>query len=204
MIVDAHSHALHGDAVVGRSPADVLPAGYIYSVGVHPWVADTFDAAQLEAAARRPEVVAIGETGLDRRRGPEMELQERVFRAHMELSERLGKPLIIHCVKAVDRLLALRKEWRPKCDWIFHGFRGKPATAAQLTEAGLYVSVGQRFNAAAVASIAADRLLIETDEATVGIAAVARSVASVRGCSADELATICAGNLARCLARQKT
>ena len=54
-----------------------------------------------------------------------MELQLAVFKEQVKLSEKLGLPLIIHCVKAMDELLAVKKEFRPQQAWIWHGFRGK-------------------------------------------------------------------------------
>ena len=43
-----------------------------------------------------------------------MQLQVAVFKEQVELSEKYELPLIIHCVKAMDELLALRKERAPK------------------------------------------------------------------------------------------
>ena len=112
-LFDTHTHHLRHDAWVNRAPGDILEPGYTYSVGVHPWDAGSFDLRALEEAARHDCVKAIGETGLDTLRGPSLDIQESVFREHVRLSEMFGKPLIIHCVKAFDRLMALKKEIKP-------------------------------------------------------------------------------------------
>ena len=76
--------------------------------GIHPWKADeTFVVPDLSGK------LAIGECGLDGLRGPSMERQEEVFVQQIRLSEEVERPLIIHCVKVLDRLLQLRKELRP-------------------------------------------------------------------------------------------
>lgn len=131
-----------------------------------------------------PAVVAIGETGLDALRGAPLDIQEEIFRQHIKASEELGKPLIIHLVKAYDRLMSIRKEMRPAIPWIIHGFRGKPQLVGQLSSAGasnqIYFSIGERFNAESIAVIPSDRLLIETDESAKAISEILHSVAIAR------------------------
>ena len=70
-----------------------------------------------------------------------MELQLAVFKEQVKLSEKLGLPLIIHCVKAMEELLGV-KESRPQITLIWHGFRGKPEQAVQLLKKGFYLSLG--------------------------------------------------------------
>lgn len=150
---DIHSHdgsrATAGDTVVSVRPGTpMMPDGH-YSVGIHPWdTSEPLRCARLRALAvdaRRPCVVAIGEAGLDRLRGGDMELQLRIFRLHARLAARLGKPLVIHCVRAYDLLLAEAARMRPRPgSWIVHGFRGKPELARQLLKAGIDISLGER------------------------------------------------------------
>ena len=75
-----------------------------------------------------------------------MDKQLEVFKGQIELSEREEKPLIIHCVKAIDGLLRLRRDLHPKMPWMFHGFRGKPQQLRSLLAAGFYVSFGFHYN----------------------------------------------------------
>lgn len=127
--------------------------------GLHPWRADErFVVPDLSGK------LAIGECGLDGLRGPSMDVQESVFLEQIRLSEELGKPLIIHCVKALERLLALRKELKPKQSWMFHGFRGKPQQLRSLLDAGLFVSFGPQHNEESLRICPIDRLLLETDD----------------------------------------
>lgn len=184
MIVDVHTHNPEAcDAIINASFSSFQPKqGKVYSVGVHPWdtVADV-DLVLLDEVAGKAEVVAIGECGFDLLRGGDIDTQTRIFRHHVRLAEQLGKPLIIHCVKAFDRLLAERKMAVSSVPWIVHGFRGNAATAAQLTGKGIYLAIGEKFNIEAVRAVPIEMLLVETDTSQVKIDAVIEAVARTRG-----------------------
>lgn len=116
MLIDCHTHdTTRTDAIISVSPALFRPEeGKHYSVGIHPWeTGATPDFELLERAAAHPSVAAIGETGVDRLRGAGIDTQTDVFRRHIALSESLRKPLILHVVKALDIILAVKKECRP-------------------------------------------------------------------------------------------
>ena len=136
----------------------------------------------LQAIATDPRVVAIGEAGLDGLRGTSDDVQEAVLRRQIELSETVGKPLVIHCVRRYDRMLHLQREMRPQQPWIWHGFRGKPELARQILAASPrnYISLGERFNPLAAATMPTDRLLAETDESPLPITQIITSIVSAR------------------------
>lgn len=136
------------------------------SVGIHPWNADKVDEAvwqRLAAMLDDPRVVAIGEIGLDRARGPQMDVQQDVFRRQLVMAEERGLPVVIHSVRATDLLLALRKALKPKVQWIFHGYRGNAAQARQLLDAGIDLSFGLKYNPEAYDAVPPDRRYHETD-----------------------------------------
>lgn len=188
-ILDIHTHrpAPYPEGVVslrinGDSFADLLP-GQLYSAGIHPWDIPDLDSEkafpQLEAIVNNPQIVAIGECGVDLMRGGPMFRQLQVFRRHVELSETIGKPLIIHCVKGDDIICGLRRDMHPAKPWIIHGYRGKPGGAASLLRAGCHLSFGEKFNpdtVAAVLASAPDRLLAETDESPLPITQIIASL----------------------------
>lgn len=162
--IDIHAHTgpLRSDAVVCVDPTEaaVLPEGDgLISVGIHPWNADRATAAvwqRLNAWLTDPRVVAVGEAGIDRLRGPAPEVQTAVFERQIDMAARAGLPLVIHCVRGADVLLRLRKkllhslaDGQPAPQWIFHGFRGNAALARQLLDAGIDLSFGNRYNAEA-------------------------------------------------------
>ena len=131
---DIHTHHLPvhpEDAAIVNSlvPTFDVETGLYRSVGIHPWELTEHNAGQLldylKQQLRKKQFVAVGEAGLDKLAVASMELQLTVFKAQVRLSEEYGLPLIIHCVKAMDELLAVKKEFRPQQAWIWHGFRGK-------------------------------------------------------------------------------
>ena len=144
-------------------------AGAVYAVGIHPWwtAMDDFDLdAHLDGLRRLlplPEVVQLGECGFDRLRGAAIERQRCIFEAQVALSETFGVPMTIHCVRAYDVLLAERHRLRPTQRWTVHGFRGKPALARQLLDAGLDLSFGPKRNEESYALTPVERRHDETD-----------------------------------------
>jgi len=169
--IDFHAHHIPAEADV----VSVVDGRDTW--GLHPWrAAEELVVPDLSA------VLAIGECGLDALQGPAMERQEEVFVQQIRLSEEVGKPLIIHCVKALDRLLSLRKILNPTQPWMLHGFRGKPQQLRSLLDAGFYVGFGFRYNEESLRLCPTDRLLLETDDdVEQSIAQLYKNVAQLRG-----------------------
>lgn len=150
--------------------------GALYAAGIHPWwvAQPDFDLMRhLEALSHLlplPEVVQLGECGLDKVQGDSadrapapIERQEGVFRRQIALSLCFDKPMTIHCVRAFDRLLRLRKLFPAAPKWTVHGFRGKPALARQLLATGFDLSFGPLRNAESYALTPSGRRHDETD-----------------------------------------
>lgn len=158
-----------------------MSSSNFYSVGIHPWQPDESLLPELQRYALLSSVLAIGETGLDKTRAStphEWELQHSLFEAHIRLSEEVKKPLIIHCVKAWDELLHIRKITHPTMPWIIHGFRGKGALATQLLNSGFYLSFGPLHHPDALkAAWSAHRLFAETDDKLIDIRTVYQKIA---------------------------
>ena len=172
-IYDIHSHYHPGrvGTAITQLTADTFeiePGGY-YSVGLHPWyITDNWrvEMATLSVMALHPQVAMIGEAGMDKKvNAAPLELQMEVFREHVRLSELVRKPLIVHCVKAVDELLAIRREMKVAMPWVLHGFRGGVEQWRQLSRAGIRVSIGEHYDEALIREIPLTELLIESDEA---------------------------------------
>lgn len=211
-ILDIHSHHEGAQAVMSLSAVDLaskyaaaeevaLNPNQAYSVGIHPW--DTAGAidekawAILEALATRPEVVAIGECGVDTLKGGPMFKQLLTFKRQLSLAEMVGKPMIIHDVKGHDILIGLHRDLAPKVKWAFHGFRYKPTVAEMFTSRGIYLSMGEQFNAETLRAIPRELLLAETDESATPIASIVATLSEA--CGSDLTPTLLA-NAARFLA----
>jgi TatD DNase family protein len=128
--------------------ADEYPEVYA-AVAIHPNETSALDArrdevlAEISALAELPQVVAIGETGLDYYRDwASPAVQRDWFRAHIEIARRTGKALMIHDREAHADVLSILAEtgpW-PPYSVIFHCFSGDAAMAAQCAEAGYVMS----------------------------------------------------------------
>lgn len=194
-ILDIHSHrpSLHPAEVIQNCfPETFSPReGTFYSVGLHPWYLnqESLDSQweSLLAAVRHPQVLAIGEAGLDKLSIIPFALQQEVFERQIELAETLGLPLVIHAVRAADEVIALKKKHQPRHAWVIHGFRGKREQALQYIRQGFYLSFGERYQEEALRAVPLDRLFLETDESTVDIHLLYERAAAVLGVSAEEL-----------------
>ena len=158
-----------------------LSPGERYSCGIHPWHIGGSEEQRgqmerLRQLAAHPGVVAIGEVGLDKSINTPLTRQQEVFMEQVRLSEELRKPLIIHCVKAWQELIACRKLF-PHQTWIVHGFRGNKILAEQLLRAGLALSFGEHFQPAAVQAAWPDALFVETDESRTDIRSIYHALA---------------------------
>ena len=145
----------------------------------------------------RGSLIAIGESGLDRLCDTPYDLQLQVFREEVSLSEQLQKPLFLHCVRAIDDVLRIRKELNACQPWIWHGYRGNAQQLQQLLslpptgeaeKGAFYFSFGLKYNTEALLACPLDHLLLETDDdTTTPIADLYAQVAQLRGISLDNL-----------------
>lgn len=169
-----------------------------FSSGIHPWNAGSSE-GQFEALkeiAGLPGVVAIGEAGLDKLRGAEMPVQVEVFRKQIELAIAVRKPLIIHCVKAWDELIALYKEYKlDEIPWIIHGYRGNPEQTKQLSKIGFKFSVGEKFSEDALKCIPLTDIFCETDMSDLTICNIYENISRVLGLNKNHFAILVAENI---------
>jgi len=192
------------------------------TVGVHPHDAASLDDASVDtlaALARRPRVVAIGETGLDFHYDHSPRSAQRdAFARHVALARALALPLVVHVREAhVEAAEILRSEGAAQVGGVIHCFTGGPADAGRYLDAGFAISVAGivTFRNAdtlreAVRGIPDDALLIETDAPYLApvphrgrrnepafVRVVAESVASLRGIPVPELAALTVANARR-------
>ena len=105
----------------------------------------------------------------------------------IRLSELLHKPLILHCVHAIDDVLRMQMEEQATQPWIFHAFRGKPQQLRQILRRGMYVSFGFRHNSESLIACPAERLLLETDDNPRPVSQLYQEVARLRHMDIDDL-----------------
>lgn len=200
-LLDVHTHNPDAvGAIISVRPWQFNPKpGCVYSVGIHPWDTAALNdgsaplkpaevATELSQLAQHPAVVAIGECGIDHLRGGSIDAQIALTEIHIRISEQVGKPLIIHCVKAVNEIIALYRRYQPRQKWLIHGFRGSIGAAkALLACPGINLSFGEKFREEAVRATPIERLYVETDESQLPIEDLASRIATVRGCRVSDL-----------------
>jgi len=143
------------------------------AVGVHPNSAGDVALDQLPALrahARHPRVVAIGEIGIDYFRDyAPREAQERWFRAQLALADEVGLPVIIHQRSALEDVMGILEEARPKAAGVLHCFDQDSATAERARALDFKLGLGGVLTYGhaeldeAVRGAPDDMLLLETD-----------------------------------------
>ena len=191
------------------------------SAGMHPMADETdeFSIEYLTQLATDDKVVAIGETGLDYyyHKGDPVWQQER-FRAHIQVANKVDKPVIIHTRDAAsDTLDILREENAEKCGGVIHCFTETQEFAEHAMEMGFMISISGIVtfkNADALRKVAEsipdDKLLIETDSPYLApiphrgkqnqpafVHHVAETLADIRNTSVEHIAEISRNNFYR-------
>lgn len=146
------------------------------TAGVHPHAASSWSEASarhIRELARLPQVVAIGECGLDFDRNYSTpQEQERAFSAQLALAAELNMPVFLHCREAHVRFIELLDPWLDKLPGaVLHCFTGNREEAQACLERGLYLGVtgwvcDERRGLALrelLTMIPAHRLMLETD-----------------------------------------
>lgn len=195
---DIHTHKeTSGDnttAIINRHERfDDLDKQKMYSLGVHPWyITDAPGQLRLlEQYMLLPNVMAIGECGLDKICDTDFHLQEKVFRRQVMLAEQIRKPLIIHCVKAFPEVLDILKETTVPV--VFHGFNKRQTIAVTILQRGYYLSFGRHLlninssAAATFASVPPESFLLETDTGAENITAIYKAAVGIRKTGEDAI-----------------
>lgn len=172
-----------------------------FSCGIHPWYADRAEQefGLLQDIVKEDKVLAVGEAGLDKLKGPELSTQVEVFRKQIELAISVRKPLIIHCVKAWDELITLHTEYKNAVPWIIHGYRGNPEQTKQLVKHGFYFSIGENFNKDSVKLIPEDFIFCETDTSELSICKVYENISGEIGVILNHFAILAEENFNKIL-----
>lgn len=119
--------------------------GMACTVGVHPHEAAkqrTGYHEELESIVSEDNVCAIGEIGLDYHYDlSPAAIQQQVFREQLDIADKTGKPVVIHCREAVADCLAVLGEWnRPEHKVVFHCFTGTLIEAKKILERNMWLS----------------------------------------------------------------
>ncbi|HEX8549988.1 MAG TPA: TatD family hydrolase [Abditibacteriaceae bacterium] len=201
-----------------------LPIWLRATAGVHPQNALQWNegaAAELRELASEPEVVAIGEIGLDwiydekhpHYPGATRERQTEVFREQLQIARELNLPVVIHNRESDAEILEVVKDF-DDVRGVFHCWAGSVEAAQQALELGFFLGftgLATFKNAENVREVARlcplDKLLIETDAPYLApiphrgktnepsfMPFIATKLAEVKGVTTQELAQITTAN----------
>lgn len=197
------------------------------TIGTHPHnaaVEPDVPAERLIELSHHPRCVAIGEAGLDYHydKSPR-DVQQRVFRTHIEAARETCLPLVIHARNADEDMIEILSEEmrRGRFDAVLHCFSSGEKLAQAGVELGLYVSFSGILtfrNSEEIRRIAAavphDRLLVETDAPYLApvpyrgktnepsfVAHTARVLAEVIGVTDERIAELTTANFYRLFAK---
>ncbi|HEX9049207.1 MAG TPA: TatD family hydrolase [Anaeromyxobacter sp.] len=154
--------------------------GVRFGLGIHPQLLPALDPAgddrrlaELETALARGGAVGVGECGLD---GPSVEdgasldRQVEVLRGHLRLARRFALPVMLHCLRAHDALLALLDAEPLPAGGVLHSFSGSADQVRRYLRHGLHFSFAgpvtyerARRPLDAARAVPRDRLVLETD-----------------------------------------
>ena len=190
------SLSLTGDQAIALSENQDI------SVGLHPWFATLQyldrDFFRLSEIARSQQVKLIGECGLDRLKGESLENQLVILKKQLCLAAEINKPVILHCVKCFDELMAVKKEMNLDIPYILHGFNKHEKLGRQLLNKGFFLSFGKAIlnadSGAAAMLKEIDVFFLETDDADCNIAEIYEAAANLKNCSVNELKALIFAN----------
>ncbi len=151
-LVNLHTHFSLPSNQIGLRNLSILEdeeikEGELCSVGLHPWDVElAYEGwlTDMEVLMQHPQVVAIGECGLDRAIKTPIEKQLICFQQHIELANKHNVPLLIHSVKSYSDLLSIRKKYESVTPWVLHGYAGNEEQTKQLVKHGFQFSFGER------------------------------------------------------------
>jgi TatD DNase family protein len=166
-----------------------------FTTAIHPWHSEGFTSEQvnemLSNLINQSELIAIGETGLDKACNAYFGQQKLIFELHLDFAQNHHIPMVIHCVKAWNELIVYLKV--AKVPIILHGYSSAKELTRQLLDLGCYFSFGKRvFNSSprfreSMQIIPPASLFIETDDSGANIQDIYLEVSKIIDIPLQEL-----------------
>jgi TatD DNase family protein len=177
----------------------------LFSIGLHPLTFDQYDATEKTNyfnLISHSNCKAIGEIGLDNRNTLNSIDQQLIFIEQLKLANTFHKPILLHCIGQWDLCKKLHQLHAPTSPLIYHGFAKASIYQKVLDYPSSIFSIGAAVLTNSelqetVKTIPIERLLLETDDATIEIIEVYTKVASLKSLSLQTLSSEIAANAKR-------
>lgn len=184
--IDFHTHRPTAEGVI--TPR---------SFGIHPWdvdneAADSYEFFEKQYDTQFESADLVGECGLDKVCSSDWNRQMQLFEWQLRIARQMEKPVVIHCVRAFNELVQLRKRYGDGL-WVVHGFIGTVEQARQLFRVGIWTSYGAALldpRRTKVRDCLRDNphpFLLETDDSEADIRAIYAEAASIKKKALAEL-----------------
>ena len=174
--LDFHTHSMrHEDdekvlEIISVHLGQKKPAEY-FTIGMHPWWTDSpvtpAQREELLKQLRLSNCLGMGEMGLDKLKGPDLDQQMDILRSLLTIAAEQEQTVIIHCVRAFNQLIQIKKEFPSIRNWCIHGYGRHVTLARQLIDQGFYLSLMPTMPLSKykelVKALPLDRFFLETD-----------------------------------------
>ncbi|MDQ1098060.1 MULTISPECIES: TatD family hydrolase [Chryseobacterium] len=201
---DFHHHKKTRPFGIYNADIQEPPPDFPYSAGIHPKDIDQSgmqpQLERLQELAGHALCIAIGECGLDSMVAADQHLQEEMFMKQIRISNDVGKPLIIHCVRKYYEVIAFRK--KAEQAMVIHGFNKKKGIAEDLIRNNFHLSFGKAvlYNLSlqdTLKTVPVNRIFLETDHEDFDIAELYQKTAEIKGLTVEVLNEQIRENLAQ-------
>lgn len=203
-LLDIHTHRPGNETAIFNRFDFSENYDQYFSFGFHPWFLDEHWESRIErirvVSQQSPKLVAIGECGFDRLKGPPITIQRAAFWAQATLARQLEIPLILHCVRGHDLLLEYLKTEKNPPMIIWHGWNLRSELATQLLPFPVFFSFGKHLqkeesNASAWLKFCPkDRIFLETDDSGLEISSLYQAASLILRLPLDQLGQLVFSN----------
>lgn len=208
MYINIHTHHLGTDqddslSLFNQYPFDFKKNESYYSIGIHPIYIDRSnvaeDLAKIEIHLKDERCVAIGEIGLDKLCPINFDTQIDVFKQQLIVAETTQTPVIIHCVRAYQEILHIRKTMRISVPFIFHGYNKNQQLAHQIIASGCKLSFGKNLlynqNLQTIfAQISENEFFLENDDSPIPIETIYQKASEIKNTTVEAIVQVTTKN----------
>lgn len=211
MFINIHTHHLSNSssnilAIYNQYPWDFIDNEATYSIGIHPVFINQSnlkqDLAFIKEHIQYEKCIAIGEIGLDKLCAIDFDVQIAIFKQQLQIAEENKIPVIIHCVRSYQEILAIRKEMKLTIPFLFHGFNKNEKLLNQITKNQCIPSFGKNLlynpNLQTIfANLSENEFFLENDGSQIPIEEIYQKAAELKNTTLSQIEAIIKENYNR-------